>query len=120
MNGVDANVVLGAFPADADGVSWVSHTFGFWRARGPAQCCVDSWQLSPPEVGRPGAEILQPLPEARKDDLSSKNGATHGMRGSPVNLPTGRGVNCGIPRFHPIPASGRAPNDFATTKGRLA
>jgi hypothetical protein len=39
---------------------------------------------APPEVGRPGAEILQPLPQARKDGLSSKTELLTGPR-KPVN-----------------------------------
>src|SRR6266436_43003 len=74
---------------------------------------------APPEVGGPEAEILQTLPETRKDGLSLETEPLMGPAGAP-SIPTGRGVRGGISRFHPIRASVQASNDFATTKGRLA
>jgi len=54
------------------------------RLRLPGRCETTSWDFAgpppssrppfaaPPKVGGPGAEILQPLPEVRKDGLSLK------------------------------------------------
>jgi hypothetical protein len=62
------------------------------------------------QVGRSVRKYCGLLPKARKN----------GLDGEARQWPTGWGVRGGISRFHPIRATMRAPDHFATTKGRLA